>query len=289
MLDLNPSTYYHRMANEGLERIYGGGRPIPGYSFDANGDKIFDGQIEEYIMELIEGEAFGYGYYKLHIMLERRYNLVISPKKVYRLCGKLDILKPQRQRKVKHPRRIARNHEITASNQLWEVDIKYGYIVGDDRFFYILSYLDIFDRNIIDYHIGLNCTGHDAAFTLKTALKCRNIDPNESNLIVRSDNGPQFISHAFEEACIELGVEHERIPPKTPNMNAHIEAFHRVLEDDCLSINEFETYAEAYMAIVDFMDFYCNIRIHSSINYIPPSEYYQGVLEGNIASLVVRV
>ena len=60
ILDLNPSTYYHRIANKGLERAYGGGRPVPGYSFDTNGQKVFDGQIEEYIMELIEGEAFGY-------------------------------------------------------------------------------------------------------------------------------------------------------------------------------------------------------------------------------------
>lgn len=250
---------------------------------------MFDGQIEEYIMELVEGEAFGYGYYKIHIMLERNYNLVINPKKVYRLCRKLDILKPQRQKKVKYPRRIARNRKITASNQLWEVDIKYGYITGEDKFFYILSYLDVFDRNIIDYHIGLNCTGRDAAFTLRNALKRRNIDPKESNLVVRSDNGPQFISHIFEEACIELGIEHERIPVKAPNKNAHIESFHRILEDDCLSINEFETYAKAFMAVVDFMDFYCNTRIHSSIKYLPPAEYYQGVASGNIKPLMVRV
>jgi hypothetical protein len=36
-------------------------------------------------MELIEGEAFGYGYYKIHIILERKYNLIINHKKVYRL------------------------------------------------------------------------------------------------------------------------------------------------------------------------------------------------------------
>ncbi|MFC7061683.1 integrase core domain-containing protein [Halobacillus seohaensis] len=27
-------------------------------------------------------------------------------------------------------------------------------------------------------------------------------------------------------------MEHERIPPKTPNANAHIESFHRLLEDE---------------------------------------------------------
>ncbi|MGI6570693.1 MULTISPECIES: IS3 family transposase [Staphylococcaceae] len=289
ILNLNPSTYYHRIARRGLERSYGGGRPIPGYSFNTMGQKVFDGQIEEYIMELIEGEAFGYGYYKIHIILERKFNLIVNHKKVYRLCKSLGILKPQRQRKVKYPRRIARNREITASNQLWEVDIKYGYITGEDKFFYILSYLDVFDRDIVDYHIGLNCTGKDAVFTLKTALKRRNIEPKNSDLVVRSDNGPQFISNAFEGACNDLDIEHERIPVNTPNKNAHIEAFHRILEDDCLSINEFETYTQAYMAIVDYMDFYSNIRIHSSIKYLPPAEYYLGVIAGNIKPSIVRV
>lgn len=277
------------MANLGRERTYGGGRPIPGYSFNTKGEKVFDGQIEEYIMELIEGEAFGYGYYKIHIILERKYNLIINHKKVYRLCDKLGILKPQRQKKIKYPKRIARSREITASNQLWEVDIKYGYIAGEDRFFYILSFLDIFDRNIVDYHIALNCTGQDAVFTLKNALKRRNIDPKEPNLVIRSDNGPQFASNAFEAACIELGIEHERIPVNTPNKNAHVEAFHRILEDDCLSVNEFGTYAHAYMAIIDYMDYYNNVRIHSSIGYLSPVEYYLDVLAGEIKPLAVRV
>lgn len=272
-----------------VERTYGGGRPIPGYSLDTYGNKVCDGQIEEYIMELINGEAFCYGYYKIHMLLERKYHLIINPKKVYRLCGKLGILKPQRQVKVKYPRRIARNREIIASNQLWETDIKYGYISGEDRFFYVLSFLDVFDRNIIDYHIGLYYTGQDAAFTLKNALKHRNIASGKTDLVIRSDNGSQFISNVFEESCNSLGAEHERIPVRTPNKNAHIEAFHRLLEDDRLSINEFETYAQAYMAIIEYMDYYNNVRIHYSIKYLPPAEYYQAVLSGRIAPSIIKV
>lgn len=277
------------MSNKVLKRKYGGGRPIPGYSYNINGEKVFDGEIEEYIMELIGGEAFGYGYYKIHILLERRHNLIINPKKVYRLCSKLNILKPQRQRKVKYPRHIACSREITGSNQLWEVDIKYGYIIGEDRFFYILSYLDVFDRCITDYHIGLNCTAQDAIFTLKNALKQRDLDVKGVNPVIRSDNGPQFISHVFDRACAELGLEHERIPPKTPNMNAHIESFHRIIQDDCLAVNEFETYGKAFMEVVGFMDFYCNTRIHSSIGYLSPMEYYQGVMTSTIVPRVVKV
>lgn len=42
----------------------------------------------------------------------------------------------------------------------------------------------------------------------------------------RTDSDPQFISNQFEEAIEELSLIHERIPVKTPNMNAYIESFY---------------------------------------------------------------
>ena len=63
------------------------------------------------------------------------YHLVINKKKVYRLCKQEGLLKPQRKLKNKHPRKVARNRIVTGSNQLWETDIKYGYIHGENRFF----------------------------------------------------------------------------------------------------------------------------------------------------------
>ena len=60
----------------------------------------------------------------------------------------------------------------------------------------------------------------------------------------------------FEDTCLELHIEHERIPVKTPNKNAHIESFHRILEDECFKINEFQNYAEAYKIVNEFMIFY---------------------------------
>ncbi|SHD76853.1 hypothetical protein [Schnuerera ultunensis] len=73
-------------------------------------------------------------------MLRRKFNLIINKKKVYRLCKELEVLRPQRKIKPKFPRKIAINREITTSNSLWEVDVKYGYIHGEDRFFYIASF-----------------------------------------------------------------------------------------------------------------------------------------------------
>jgi len=288
ILEINESSFYHSIYYSRSDRTQNGGRPIPGYSLDSMGYKVCDERIKEMIITLIETEAFGYGYYKLTICLRRRFGLIIDDKKVYRLCKEMDILHPQRQRIIRHPKVIARNREITKSNQLWETDLKYGYVHGEDRFFYKLSYLDVFDRCIVGYHMGLTCSADEAVFALKCALEKRNIGPNH-DLVIRSDNGPQYISHVFEQACDELKIEHERIPVKCPNKNAHIEAYHRVLEDDCFSRYEFESYAEAYEVVKENDEYYNNVRIHSSLRYLSPLEYYKGCMEGLIKPIPVRV
>ncbi len=113
--------------------------------------------------------------------------------------------------------------------------------------------------------------------TLKSAMLKRQLYENEKTKLptIRSDNGPQFSSGLFESTCEELGLEHERIPPRTPNMNVHIESFHRLLEDGCLSSEEFNTYGQAYEAVVDFMEFYNARRLHSSLYYMSPDEFHK--------------
>lgn len=251
------------------------GRSILGYSLDKNNKKISDEQIKEYIIQIIEDEGYAYGYLKITYALRRNFHLLINKKKVYRLCKELNLLKPQRKIRTKHPRRIAKNRVVTGSNQLWQTDLKYGYVAGEDRFFYILSIIDVADRSIIAFHMGLRCTAEDAVTTLKTALLKRQLYDANSMPILRSDNGPQYISHMFGDGCQELGIEHERIPYKTPNMNAYIESYHSILESECLGISEFENYAAAYKEVHDFVKRYNSRRIHSGTKYMPPNEYFK--------------
>jgi len=288
IVGISKSTYYYRINNYGKKKAKGGGRPIPGYSYTRDGKKVSDKQIKLWLMQFIENEGFAYGYWKLTIALRKHKNLIINKKKVYRLCKELEILRPQRKIKPKHPKRIARNRIINGSNQLWEVDLKYGYIKGEDRFFFILSYIDVFDRNIVDYHIGLSCTAEDAVNILKRALWYRNLYEKDTKPVIRSDNGPQFISNVFQDFCNKYNIKHERIPFKSPNLNAHIEAYHSILEDECLSRYEFNTYEEAYEAVTRFVKFYNNQRIHGSIRGLSPTEYYHGVRNKTIEPIQVK-
>ncbi len=280
IVGVSRSTYYYQLTHEPRPHTTSGGRPIPGYSLTTEDRKVSDEQIKEWILEAISGDGYAYGYRKLTHMLRQDHGLVVNEKKVYRLCKELNILRPQRKLRQKHPRKLAQNRTITAPNQLWEVDVKCEYIAGEDRLFFVLSYIDVYDRQIVGYHIGLTCEARHAAETFRAALWKRQILQRNLLLpIIRSDNGPQFVSHLFEAECGRRNIIHERIPPKTPNMNAYIESYHRLLEDECLSMYEFQTYAEAYQAVVEFVTRYNNRRLHSSLHYLPPSEFYRRHVE----------
>ena len=107
--------------------------------------------------------------------------------------------------------------------------------------------------------------------------------------VIRSDNGPQFISHRFAEACEQFGITHERIPPKTPNKNAHIESFHAILESECYLRHEFDSYQQAYDVVIRFIYNYNHNRIHGSIYDMSPYEYMDAIAQGVVKPKEIKV
>ena len=93
---LSQSTYYECIGRDIYDNSNTSnnpeGRPIPGYSYDLQGNKIPDEQIKERLLELVAGDGFPYGYKKLTVCLNEDYMLIINHKKVYRLCKELDAL-----------------------------------------------------------------------------------------------------------------------------------------------------------------------------------------------------
>ncbi|MGI6684477.1 MAG: IS3 family transposase [Bacillota bacterium] len=286
---LSPSTYYQRVKgikpytdNQGLRKRTPG-RKIPGYSVNVKGKAVPDAIIKENIKEIVTGDGFPYGYKKINVTLKEDYQLIINHKKTYRLCKELNILRPQRKIYPYRPRKLAKREKITAPNQQWQMDIKYGYIEGMARFFFQLSLIDVYDRSVIDYHLGLSATARDACAVLINSLKKRGLKPGMDLPVIRTDNGPQFIAKVFEKTCSKWKLTHERIPVKTPNMNAYIESFHSILEDECYSRNEFTSFTDAYKVISEYMAYYNNRRRHGSIGYMAPAKYYEAVKNSQIA------
>lgn len=249
---------------------------------DKDGQIVLDARVKGYLRRLVAGEHAASGYRKLTSLLRRIYRLVINKKKVYRLCKEMGILSPQRQITNTAPRKIARNRVVTGPNQLWQMDIKYGYVVGKRRHFLVANIIDVFDRTLVGHYRGKRCDAQDIVRLTQKALLKRNALNQAQPLVIRTDNGPQFISKAFSEFVAQVNIEHERIPNKTPNMNAYVESFHSILELECFRRHCFESYEEAFKVVDRFMHFYNTRRLHGSLKDLPPAEYLQMVHNGTI-------
>lgn len=242
---------------------------MPGYSLTFEGERVDDEQIKEWLSELLEGEEHNYGYKLLTQCIRDQHNVQLDKKKGYRICDELGILQKPRQRVPSHPRRLPRNGVVTGVNQLWQMDIKYGYVHGLERFFYVLSIIDVFDRVIVKQYRGAKCEAKHAVQTLGYALQSR-LNEGDALPAIRTDNGPQFISKLFGDMCESFDVIHERIPSRSPDLNAYIESFHSILERDLFSKRAFQTFDEAYEELDRYMDFYNNRRMHGSLKRLPP-------------------
>jgi transposase InsO family protein len=91
-------------------------------------------------------------------------------------------------------------------------------------------------------------------------------------LVLRCDNGPEFISQALGKfADGKLGIHY--IPPGQPWRNGFIESFNNRVRDECLNMNSFDHLYEARAIITDWKEDYNKHHRHSSLGYLTPREY----------------
>lgn len=232
----------------------------------------------------------GGGYFKLTRYLAIEHGYYVNHKKVYRICNENSLLLFKAGVKSKIPKRRAIGYaEISRPNQLWQFDLKYGYVHGAGRYFFVLAFVDVFSKKVVGYHVGLSCRSGDLIFTLGAALKAENITA-ATGLKIRSDNGPQMSSNQFHFYLknLEQKLSHEFIPPRTPDRNAFIEAFFSILEKELLEHRYFENFGAAYRAVVEFINFYNSRRIHGSIGYRSPMSFLKAWNLGQINAVSLK-
>lgn len=61
-----------------------------------------------------------------------------------------------------------------------------GYIAGENRFFYLMGFIDVYDRVLFEHHIGLTCECSHAAHILERITRLCDITPDFGG---RTDGG----------------------------------------------------------------------------------------------------
>jgi len=90
---------------------------------------------------------------------------------------------------------------------------------------------------------------------------------------LRSDNGPEFVATAVLRWLTDEGIETAHIAPGKPWQNGTDESFNGRLRDECLSMEWFRNRVEAVTVIEQWRRHYNQVRPHSSLGYLTPSEF----------------
>lgn len=87
---------------------------------------------------------------------------------------------------------------------------------------------------------------------------------------VLSDNGSAYKSHAWTQACTDLGITAKKTRPYRPQTNGKIERFHRTLADGWAYARLYESTEQRNTALPRWLHFYNHHRAHSAIGGRPP-------------------
>jgi len=101
---------------------------------------------------------------------------------------------------------------------------------------------------------------------------------------LRSDNGPEFVSRALLAWIASQGIGTALIEPGKPWQNGVAESFNGKFRDECLSLEWFRSRAEAKVVIEQWRRHYNEVRPHSSLGYLTPTEFVARLKEQGAAS-----
>jgi RNA-directed DNA polymerase len=103
--------------------------------------------------------------------------------------------------------------------------------------------------------------------------------PVEDRTRLVTDNGPGYISHAFEQYLAMHQIRHIRCSPHHPQTNGNLERFHQSMKAR-LNLLVYTSAESLERAMIEFIGFYNHRRYHEGIGNVTPADVYYGRREG---------
>ena len=209
-----------------------------------------------------------FGYRRIHDLLRSEFPGV-NHKRVYRLYKNAN-LAVRRRKKVKRPPNERVPLQIARKvNDVWSMDFVSDSL-SNGRRIKCLTVADDFSHECVDIAVDFGISGQYVTRLLDQAAIFRGYP-----VAVRTDNGPEFTSRAFLAWTTLHGIRHILIQPGRPMQNGYIESFNGKFRDECLNEQWFQSLPQARDCIAEWRKDYNEVRPHSSLGRIPPSQFAQ--------------
>ena len=153
-------------------------------------------------------------------------------------------------------------------NEIWVGDITY-IPLRTGRFGYTAFLLDLYSRKIVGWSYRSLMNDDLVIETLQEAIRAR--QPH-SGLIHHSDRGGQYASKRYRGILRRASMLQSMSGADNCYDNAFMESCFGTMKTE-LQLEDYAGDAEARREIGEYVDYYNNRRLHSSLGYVTPSEF----------------
>jgi len=209
-----------------------------------------------------------YGYRRIQVFLERE-GYAMSADRAHRLWAQAGLQVPRKRPRRRVSGTRPRPEAPTGINQVWAYDFVYDACANGQQF-KCLTIVDEYTRE---------CLAIDVAGSIRSGrvieVLSRLVSERGAPRVLRSDNGPEFVSRALLKWSLKGGLETALIDPGKPWQNGTNESFNGKFRDECLGMEWFRSRAEARVMIELWRRHYNEVRPHSSLGRLTPAAFSQ--------------
>jgi putative transposase len=211
-----------------------------------------------------------FGYRRIQVFLARQ-GLVMSADRAYRIWRKAGLQVPRRRPRRRVATGRPRPLPATDANQVWAYDFVFDASANGQQL-KCLTVIDEFTRECLAIDVAGSIRSGRVIEVLSKLVSMRGAPK-----YLRSDNGPEFVSRAVLQWLLDAGIETAPIDPGKPWQNGANESFNGKFRDECLGMQWFKNRIDAKVAIEDWRKMYNEVRPHSSLGNLTPSEYAEKI------------
>lgn len=207
-----------------------------------------------------------YGYRMMQLLLAKQ-GMKMSTERTHRLWKSAGLQVPRKRPRRRIASRRPRPTPGAGPNHVWAIDFVFD-TCADGRQLKCLTIIDEWTRECLAIDVR---SGIRAARVVEVLSRLSSV--RGAPRFLRSDNGPEFVSKALLRWTTTAGVETALIDPGKPWQNGSNESFNGRFRDECLSMEWFRTRTEARALIETWRRHYNEIRPHSRLGGLTPSEF----------------
>jgi len=229
-------------------------------------------------IELIFNENKGrYGYRRITLELKNR-GFNINHKTVQKLMKILNlksIVRPKRKYSS-YKGTIGKiadnllNREFSSDrpNQKWVTDVT-EFKVNNEKI-YLSPIIDLFNGEVISFNLSRHPVFEQVVDMIKKAFEKI---PNNTNLILHSDQGWQYQMKQYQHLLFEKGIRQSMSRKGNCLDNSCAENFFGILKSELFYIKEYKSIDELEKDIIEYIEYYNNKRIKGKLKGMSTVDY----------------